>query len=60
MSKKIEEVLYNSDYDNLGLDKDNIQNLWKNFKNHKNNRYDEIWNIVSILQWSNNLKINEN
>ncbi len=60
MSKKIEEVLYNSDYDNLGLDKVNIQNLWKNFKNHKNNRYDEIWNIVSILQWSNNLKINEN
>lgn len=60
MAKKVEEVLYNSDYDNLGLDKDNIQNLWKNFKNHKNNRYDEIWNIVSILQWSNNLKIYEN
>tara|TARA_B110000285_G_C14483442_1_gene320768 strand:- start:128 stop:436 length:309 start_codon:yes stop_codon:yes gene_type:complete len=58
MSKKVEEVIYDSDYNSLGLDKNNIQYLWKDFKNHKNNKYDEVWNIVSLLNWSNNFKRN--
>ena len=58
MSKKVEEVIYDSDYNSLGLDKNNVQDLWKDFKNHKNNKYDEVWNIVSLLNWSNNFKRN--
>jgi asparagine synthase (glutamine-hydrolysing) len=53
---KIDETFNNSDYASLNLNKISILSFWSDFKNKKNNDYNMIWNVYSLLKWKSKRK----